>query len=608
MIEGLKNFRKKLNINNLKIGQRLTISYGIIFLFIVVIGVLFTDAIRSTKTTSEIEVKIQGVETSIRDASRLQTVYITKPTETKKEAIFRYFAGSTRQIERLKRTIGATATVLDTVLMELDSISEINELYFSNRIEYDSLLQTCIDKTVEMMEIIEHPVVQGARLKAFSNSAFQYYSILEGIRDKYTSYQMVPGKGSERYQTTMLRRLSKLAETNRSAFFMRTKESRSEFLGKLDELVAGNRHFVQRANQNRNLTIKWEDKSKSVIFALRRASKQINEQNDAEVKATIFHIFLTIGMVILIIAGLAYYISKSITTGTKEASRVAKAISKGKLNVDIKENFLSRKDEIGVMSRTFQEMTGMLRDYILEVKEGVEFLSKSSSHFTETSQQLSTGASNQAVSVEEISSTVEEMVSNIEQNAGNASKTQKIAEVTFDKIKMVAESTEQVIQKSEDISSRVDVVNEIARQTNILALNAAVEAARAGEAGRGFSVVAQEVRKLAEKSKAAAGEISKLSAEGVELSRTGGEDLQTAIPKVEQTGQHIEEISVSSKEQKTGADQINDAVNSLNVLTQENATQAENIASRANELELQAQKLYQSVSMFDFSERETLNE
>lgn len=604
MILGLNRKNIKLNINNLKIGQRLTISYGIIFIFIVLIVVLFAGVIRSTKSAAQLEVELQGVETGIRDAARLQAVYITKPSETRKKAIFRYFSVSTNQVKRLNGSVGKTNAVLDTVAMELDSISEINELYFNNRFEYDSLLQICIDKTGKLKEIIDKPYRQGRNLNAFSTDVYQYLMLAENISDKYIAYQMVPGKGSENQQTSILKRLSQSANDNRGVLSVRDKQQRSMLLDLLEELTVINSQFVRSANQNRNLSILWEKHSKSVIFAIRRAVIQVNEQNNAETKATITHIILVIGGIILLIAVLAYFITKSITVGLKEASRVAKAISLGKLNVDIKASLVSRKDEIGEMNRTFQEMTHMLRDSILEVKKGVEFLSKSSTHFTDSSRQLSTGASNQAASVEEISSTLEEMASNIDQNASNASKTQGMAKVAFDKIKDAYEGTELVIQKSEDISSKVAVVNEIARQINILALNAAVEAARAGEAGRGFSVVAKEVRNLAEKSKFAAEEISKLSAEGFKLSRIGGEGLQMVIPQVEQTGHHIEEISVASKEQKTGVDQINEAVNSLNVLTQENATQAENIANGASELQNQAQRLYQSVSIFAFSDNE----
>jgi methyl-accepting chemotaxis protein len=146
------------------------------------------------------------------------------------------------------------------------------------------------------------------------------------------------------------------------------------------------------------------------------------------------------------------------------------------------------------------------------------------------------------------------------------------------------------------------VIEEIARQTNLLALNAAIEAARAGEHGKGFAVVAAEVRKLAERSQVAAGEIGQLSGSSVEVAERAGAMLGKLVPDIQKTSELVQEISASSKEQASGADQINSSIQQLNKVIQQNAGFAEEMASTAQELSAQADHLLRSMTFFKIAE------
>lgn len=575
-------------INNIKIGQRLAFSYAIIFIFFVANGALFITSNKLTDQFGEQEIIIQLVITKVRDASRIKSDFIVSPSENKKKSVAGQYAYAEKKLNLLTESIGESLPIIDTSLMYLDTMTVSKDLFFNNRTEYDSLLNICINQTERIREAIFDNVRVPKELS----------ELLRNQEDNYLKYKLVPAKFSENNQVKVI---EKMLETisNTNDYNIDKKTNIEQLVSELQNI---NAQFISAANINRTTMKQWDTSSKEIVKALRVAETQINEHNTAQLnKLLITGIAITV-IVVLIMAVLALLITNSITNGINETVKVARLISSGKLNVRINKDYLERKDQIGALTVAFQNMNDKLSESITDIVTGVNYLTSLSENLNTQSHSLSEGASNQAASVEEIGSTVEQLVANIDQNASNSGKTQKMASVAFESIRQISTDTAMAVQKSEEINSNVKVVSGIAMQTNILALNAAVEAARAGDAGRGFSVVATEVRKLAEKSKEAADIIINLSHEGFELSQKSGENLQSTMPEIEQTGQLIDEISVASQEQKVGTIQINTALNSLNTLTQKNASQAIHIADSANELKEEAQKMNEAISMFQLNE------
>jgi len=293
--------------------------------------------------------------------------------------------------------------------------------------------------------------------------------------------------------------------------------------------------------------------------------------------------------------GIGIFISKLISKPLKKDVEFATAVANGDLTQVLE---LDRKDETGQLATALNNMVSHIKEVVENVKIAADNVTAGSQELSSGSEQMSQGATEQAAAAEEASSSMEQMTSNIKQNADNAQQTEKIALKSSSDAKEGGAAVSETVVAMKEIAGKISIIEEIARQTNILALNAAIEAARAGEHGKGFAVVASEVRKLAERSQTAAAEIGKLSASSVQVAEKAGEMLVKIVPDIQKTSELVQEITASSNEQNSGAEQINSAIQQLNQVIQQNASASEEMASTAEELASQAEQLQSTISFF----------
>ena len=279
---------------------------------------------------------------------------------------------------------------------------------------------------------------------------------------------------------------------------------------------------------------------------------------------------------------------------------VSDAVAQGDFTQEI---VLRQHDEIGRLAHAFQQMIVRLTEVVSHVKSAAEFVASGSQQMSQGATQLSQAVGRQASTAEEVSATMEQIAANVRQNAENALQTEKIAVMSAEDAQKTGAAVMQTVQAMNVIAENIQEIENIASQTHMLSLNATIEASKAQEYGKGFGVVATEVRSLAERSGAAAKTIKSLVRESLTIAERAGTMLAHLTPNIQKTAELVQEISAASNEQKTGVEQINQAVVQLDQVTQQNALIAEETATTAESLAQQAKQLQETIAYFQVVER-----
>ncbi len=306
---------------------------------------------------------------------------------------------------------------------------------------------------------------------------------------------------------------------------------------------------------------------------------------------------LTVGILFIILSVIIVVsvVGSSITSRLKKAVVMATNISKGDLTSSIP---IDSGDELADLGIALNNMTSVLNKTVQSITSTVQTIDISTNSLLATSKNIAEGANNQASSLEEVSASMEEMTGTVEQNNFNAKKTETLSRESASNILISSKELNESVTFMKEIKDKISIITDISVQTNLLALNAAVEAANAGEFGRGFSVVAAEVKKLAERSRVASDEISAVSKKGMGIVQEANNQLNKYAPMVNETADLVKNISDAGEEQQSGIEQINGAVQGLNSITQENANAANSINLSMTELFENSRGLTKMVAFF----------
>lgn len=302
---------------------------------------------------------------------------------------------------------------------------------------------------------------------------------------------------------------------------------------------------------------------------------------------------------VLFSAVVGFAMMRSINRGLKTARGLSKSVADGDLSVCVSN---TRSDEIGELLADLNRMVVDLRQTVGNVTNSAANVASGAIQISSTSNQLQEVSINQSSATEEASAAVEEIAASIASSADNAKQTEGIAINSADMARDSGHAVQEAAQHMGTIVEKIQVVQEIARQTDLLALNAAVEAARAGEHGRGFAVVASEVRKLAERSQEAAAEINTLTSITVGSSKKAMDMMDELVPSITSTSELVTNIARSNTEISKGIEQIGVVVGQVDCSTQTNTAASEELSVTAEELAAQARSLRDAISVFDLGD------
>jgi len=375
-------------------------------------------------------------------------------------------------------------------------------------------------------------------------------------------------------------------------------------LNKLEDDVmalatAGDAEGARKKYQEQYLPVRKQqfDLISGVTEITRRQKEESNKSAEKAYSTAQTATWIFIGLLIAGGLGLSLYLARMLSNPVRAmASHLAEMASGGG---DLTKRVgVSVNDEIGDMANYLNTFLDKLEKIIIEVKGGAGSISAAAQQVASSSSSLSQGTSEQAASVEETTSSLEEMSASINQNTENSRQMEGVATKGAREAEQSGKAVKQTVEAMKSITEKINIIDEIAYQTNLLALNAAIEAARAGEHGKGFAVVATEVRKLAERSQAAAKEISTLASDSVKVAEQSGNLLDELVPSIQKTAELVQEVAAASREQSSGVNQINKAMSQVDQVTQRNASAAEELSSTSEEMASQSEALLQLMGFF----------
>ncbi|WXL27533.1 methyl-accepting chemotaxis protein [Ectopseudomonas mendocina] len=600
---------------SLSTAKKLSLGFGVVLVLTILVAVTAFWALQALSQRSALLERMSGVNTQVLQLRLTQQAFALRGDKTLVEQLHEQAVGMLEHNNALRSDMSeAEGVELDAVDQALDSFRNGFDRYVELRENMHMALDAAnwlVVSAANSLDLLSEGLAedgldrlresQGLEGDAMVVQAGQISKIYQLIL-KAMDQARVQLENSRSSGDATLAKIAEADEAQKLAAELSQSMSDPGYVAVLGEVIGNLNSFTERLNEYSGLVQQQQQEYLNLVQQADRMLDQV-EQAYAQQQAQLSKQLQRSTWLIVVAAGLALLlgllstltITVLIVRPLRDVTAQAQRIASGDLSVRIE---VSRRDEIGQLQTAMADMAQNLRDMVGQLQNGVEQISTSAQSLSLATEQTRVGVNGQkqeteqvATAMTQMSATVYEVARNAETAAASTAQADQrvsngvsVVQQTLARIDELsqaldvsASSIQQLSQETQRIESVLDVIKAVADQTNLLALNAAIEAARAGEQGRGFAVVADEVRALAQRTRQSTAEIEGL----IGALREGS---QHSVNNMTRSGGLIGQVVQDARDTEAQLTQIAEAVSQIYEMNQQIAAAAEQQTAVADEI------------------------